>query len=80
MGTSSRAVGKMSDPPEMVPVKSSNVEAIGYDAGGSVMHVRFKGGKTYAHDSVSPRDHQAFMDADSKGKHYHANFKGKHRP
>lgn len=61
----------------MQPVASSNVEAIGYDPEARVMHVRFKGGSTYAHHDVDPKDHAAFVRADSKDQHYHQAFKGK---
>lgn len=62
---------------KLQPVQSSNVQAIGYDPAKHVMHVQFRGGATYAHEGVSPDQHQAFMDSPSKGKHYHATFKDK---
>lgn len=62
----------------MRPVTSSNVEAVGYDPASKTMHVRFKGGGTYAHRDVGPAEHRALVTAKSPGKHYHAHFKGKH--
>lgn len=61
---------------KMVPVKSSNVEAIGYDPDTHDMHVTFKGGATYVHRSVSTEQHEAFASAASVGSHYHKHFRG----
>ena len=57
-------------------VKSSNILGIGYDPETKTLAVKFKTG-VYHHADVSPEDHAAFMAADSKGSHYHANIKGK---
>lgn len=62
---------------KMVPVNSSNVEAVGYDPANREMHVRFKGSSTYVHHNVGPDEHAAFVKSPSLGKHYHANFKDK---
>jgi hypothetical protein len=67
-------------PANLVPVKSSNVDAVGYDAATKELHVRFKGNpKVYIHDGVTPQQHAAFLASPSKGKFYAANFKGKQR-
>lgn len=63
---------------KMAPVKSSNVEGVGYDPATQTMHVRFRGVATYEHTGVSLGDHAAFMLASSKGVHYSAKFKGQH--
>lgn len=63
--------------PEMKPVDSSNLHAIGYDPDSQTLHVQFKGGSHYTHAGVSPDHFKALQDADSKGKHYNANIKGK---
>lgn len=62
---------------KLVPVKSSNVEAVGYDPDKRTMHVRFKGGATYIHHDVEPAHHAAFVSAPSVGAHYHTHFKGR---
>ena len=59
------------------PVDSSNIVSVGYDPEAKRLSVEFKGGAVYHHDECSPEDHSAFMAAESKGKHYHANIKGK---
>ena len=63
--------------PDMKEVESSNISHIGYDAPNSTLHVKFRGGAHYSHTSVSPEAHAAFMESDSKGKHYNAAFKNK---
>ncbi len=55
----------------MVPIEgSSNIKAIGYE--GNELRVRFKNGALYAAHGVPPEDHEHFMAADSKGKHFGA--------
>ena len=61
--------------PDMKPVESSNIAAIGYDAPNSTLHVKFRSGAHYSHTGVSAEAHAAFMESDSKGKHYNAAFK-----
>lgn len=57
-------------PIEMKPVKSSNIQAIGYDAKDKVMHIAFTSGKTYAYHGVTPEQHGEFLHADSIGSHF----------
>lgn len=55
----------------MVPVNcSSNVKAVGYDPQARTMHVQFHSGNHYSYADVPPATHEAFMAADSKGKHF----------
>ncbi len=60
---------------EMKPVKSSNIIAAGYENG--VMRVRFSNGTEYDYETVSPTTFTEFMVADSQGKFFHKNIKGK---
>lgn len=62
----------------LLPVKSSNIEAVGYDPADKTMRVRFKGGAVYSHAGVDAADHRRFVTADSQGKHYHAHIKGRY--
>lgn len=62
----------------LIPVESSNIERIGYDAEKRILHVRFKGGATYAHHDVPAKKVQEFHAAKSKGTHYHDHFRGKY--
>lgn len=67
----------MSDLPEMKPVESSNIKAIGYDAAKRHLHVQFKSGGHYRYEDVAPHIHADFMAADSKGSHFASNLAGK---
>lgn len=57
-------------PIEMKPVKSSNIQAIGYDEPSQTMHIAFTSGKTYAYHGVTPEQHGEFLHADSIGSHF----------
>ena len=61
-----------------IPVKSSTVESVGYDATTQRLTVTYKGGGTYHYAGVSPTTHAALMAADSVGGYLHAHVKGKH--
>lgn len=62
--------------PEMNYIDSSNIEAVGYDAGKMELHVRFsKSGETYVYYAVEEWRFQELMQADSKGKYLNSNIK-----
>lgn len=52
---------------EMRQVRSSNVEAVGYDADGRQLKVQFKGGSEYLYSDVPPEVFAALLDAQSVG-------------
>ncbi|MFJ8516142.1 KTSC domain-containing protein [Lysinibacillus xylanilyticus] len=56
----------------MVPVSSSNLEAVGYDASSQTLRIRFHSG-TYDYFGVPSHIHQGLMSASSKGS-YHATY------
>lgn len=60
---------------ERVPVSSSNVSSIGYDADVQILEVEFRNGSVYQYSGVPPSEHEALMSSDSKGKYLHANIK-----
>ena len=60
-----------------VPVESSNLASVSYHEPSRTMQVRFKGGATYEHSGVEPLTHAALMGAESAGKFYGANLKGR---
>jgi hypothetical protein len=55
---------------DMTPVKSSSVEAVGYDPGRRALAVRFKGGAVHVYHDVKPEQHQQLLGAESVGKHF----------
>ena len=61
---------------EMIPVESSNIRGIGYDADNEVLYVTFNSGSQYYYAGVSREVHASMMDSPSKGKFFHARIKG----
>lgn len=61
--------------PEMKPVTSSNIEAIGHDPDANELHVKFASGQTHIYENVGAATHAALMAADSIGKYFHANIR-----
>lgn len=57
------------------PVESSSIKSVGYDEDKQELHVRFKTGKTYAYAGVTPRQHQALLNAPSVGGHFSAHIR-----
>jgi hypothetical protein len=60
----------------MVPVSSSNINAVGYDSEKSEMTVEFKSGGTYVYFNVDPSIHAQFVGSPSIGKFFHSNIRG----
>lgn len=63
---------------KLEPVKSSGVEAVGYDAANKALHVKFKSGGTYAYQNVAPHHAPAIMKAQSVGKYLHQHIYDHH--
>lgn len=53
---------------EMKPVNSSNIAAVGYDAGQKVLAVQFKGGGMYHYKGVPQDLADKFVTAESMGR------------
>lgn len=62
----------------MIPVFSSNLEAVGYDASSQTLRIRFHSG-TYDYFSVPQNVHQSLMNASSKGEYHAAYIKNSYR-
>ena len=58
-------------------VTSSNIAAVGYDADSQTLAVEFKHGHVYHHLGVPASVVDDFDQAESKGRFYAANIKGK---
>jgi hypothetical protein len=63
---------------ERTPVSSSNISAIGYDAGNQVLEVEFINGGVYSYSGIPSGEYEGFMNADSKGKYLQANIKNRY--
>lgn len=60
----------------MVPVKSSNLKSVGYDAEARELYILFKNDKMYRYTDVPEAIADSLVSADSAGKFYHASIKG----
>lgn len=60
----------------LTTVKSSMFDAIGHDPVANVLTVRMKNGKIYTHAEVSAEEYDAFLHAESMGRHYNEKIRG----
>jgi hypothetical protein len=60
---------------EMIYVDSSNIEAIGYDAPSSELHVQFLKTGLYVYHDVPQHVFEELLNADSKGSYFNRNIK-----
>jgi hypothetical protein len=59
-------------------IKSSNLEAIGYDSdypASGTLYIKFKGGGLYSYYPVKESTYKSFKKAKSKGKYFHKYIK-----
>lgn len=61
--------------PEMQPVSSSNIDAIGYDAENQFVYVRFLNGSLYAYKGVPEHEFENLKTAPSVGSYLNRNYK-----
>ncbi len=64
--------------PELIPVESEAVEAVGYDAEERELHVRFRGGGTYAYAAVTSKEYEDLLEAESLGGYVNREIKPRH--
>jgi lysyl-tRNA synthetase class 2 len=60
-------------------VESAAIFAIDYDTRRKRLHVTFVSGQRYAYEEVPGEVHRAFLDADSKGRFFQAQIRGRYR-
>jgi hypothetical protein len=63
----------------MVQVESEAIEEIGYDAGRSILFVRFAHGGRYRYFEVPHEVCEAFVSADSHGRYFHEHIRDRYR-
>lgn len=63
---------------EMKEVVSSNIKAIGHDAGAKILHIHFNTGTVYEYENVSEEVYSHLAAAESVGKVFHAKIKGQY--
>ena len=61
--------------PEMIPVASSLIKAVGYDPEKEELHVQFHKGDEYVYRGVTRPVYDAMMEAQSVGHFFLANVK-----
>ena len=61
--------------PEMCPVSSSNIEAVGYDADNQIVYVQFLNGTMYAYKGVNENEFENLRTAASVGSYLNRNYK-----
>lgn len=63
----------------MIPVKSSNLVAVGYDAKTKELRVEFKNKKIWEYEDVPKEVVDNLIGAESVGKFFNENIKGKYK-
>lgn len=68
---------------DMTPVESSNIASVGFDPYAEdesvgILFVNFKNGAEFCYHQVPTQKYADFIAAESKGKYYFANVKGKY--
>lgn len=61
--------------PEMHPVSSSNIAAVGYDPESQSVYVQFLNGSTYRYNGVPEHEFENLRTASSVGSYLNRNFK-----
>lgn len=61
--------------PQLSPVDSSSIAAIGYDATEQTLWVRFITGATYRYRDVPAATYEQFTRAESKGRYFNSEIR-----
>ena len=61
---------------KLIPVESSMIQAVGYDAETRTLEILFNSGQTYCYEDVPPEFYEGLMAADSKGRYVRAEIIG----
>lgn len=69
-----RKVEKM----ERIPVSSSNLCSVGYDADSQTLEIEFNHGGVYQYAGVPEGEYEGLVNAGSKGQYFHANIKSRY--
>lgn len=64
---------------ERVPVRSSNIESVGYDTESQTLEVKFKGTGVYRYAGVPAAIHTLFLSAASKGQYFDRHIRNRFR-
>lgn len=61
------------------PVTSTSLASVGYDPAASVLEVEFRSGAIYRYLAVPARIHRELMSAESKGRYFSQQIRGRYR-
>jgi hypothetical protein len=61
-----------------INLDSSNIKSAGYDPATDTLEVEFANGSIYTYSDVSPAVYEAMIGAESPGKYFAANIRGKY--
>lgn len=61
----------------MQPVKSSNIESVGYDDDTKTLKIKFKSGGTHHYADVDKLTYERLLSAQSIGSYFHTNIRNK---
>lgn len=56
-------------------INNSNIDEVDFKDG--TLTVKFRNGSAYDYSGVTPEQHQAFVNAESVGSHFHNHIRGK---
>jgi RNA polymerase sigma factor (TIGR02999 family) len=65
---------------KLVTVKSSMIQAVGYDQKTRLLEVVFNSGQTFRYDDVPPSEYKGLMEAESKGRYMRDNTRSLMNP
>ena len=60
---------------ERIPIASTSLASVGYDAETQTLEVEFNTGRVYQYYSVPEQEHPGLLNADSKGTYFNANIR-----
>jgi len=63
---------------ERIPVQSSNILSIVYDANSSTLEIEFKSGSIYQYSGVPEQEYEGLMSSASKGRYLNTYIKDRY--
>lgn len=63
---------------DRIPISSSNIRSIGHEADSLTLEIEFVNGRIYQYSGVPTHEYEAFISADSKGRYFNAQIKGRY--
>ena len=64
---------------QRIPVDSSNLASVGYNAGTNILEVEFHDGGVYQYEGVPDSIYHALIGDNSKGSYFYRNIRNRYR-